>query len=176
VRVVLGGVPVTLLDTAGLRDTDDPVEAEGVRRAKARAAAADYVIAVHDGDARLEWASAAPGRLVVRNKCDLHSAGQSEGVPVSALTGAGLPTLRETLAAEARRLIAQGGSPPLTRARHRAALTAAMTRLAQAETAPLAELRGEDLRVALYELGRITGNVGAESVLDAVFGQFCIGK
>lgn len=172
VRVVLGGVPVTLLDTAGLRDTADPVEAEGVRRARARAAAADLVIDVRDGAAA--DAKDTPGRLVVRNKSDLGGGGGD--LAVSALTGEGLAALRDALAAEALRLTGRSGPPPLTRARHRAALTAALARLEQAKSAPLPELRGEDLRAALYEVGRITGQVGVEGVLDAVFSQFCIGK
>ena len=68
------------------------------------------------------------------------------------------------------------GAPPLTRARHRAALMAAATHLDDAERADLPELRGEDLRLAMRELGRITGQVGVEDILDTVFSAFCIGK
>jgi tRNA modification GTPase len=178
-RVVLGGVPVTLIDTAGLRETTDPVEAEGVRRARARAAAADLVIDVRDATAPPGWAAAgaAAERVFgVANKADLGAAGSGADLCVSALTGQGMATLRDRLAAEARRLANLDGPPMLTRARHRAALTAALARLDQASGAALPELRGEDLRVALYEMGRITGQVGAEVVLDAVFSQFCIGK
>ena len=179
VRVVFGSVPVTLLDTAGLRETDDPVEAEGVRRARARLAGADLWIDVRDatsladGEANLV---AREARLVVANKADLGASGGVSDCRVSALTGAGLAELRDRLADEARRLTQRRGPPPLTRTRHRAALVAALDRLEQAQIAPLAELRGEDLRGALYELGRITGQVDAEAVLDAVFAQFCIGK
>jgi tRNA modification GTPase len=68
------------------------------------------------------------------------------------------------------------GPPPLTRARHRAALLAAREHLEAAERADLPELRGEDLRLAMRELGRITGHVGVEDILDTVFSRFCIGK
>ena len=177
VRVVFGGVPVTLLDTAGLRDSPDPIEAEGVRRARARAAAADLVIDVFDAQSSSGAVMAcAAARIPVLNKADLGGAASGEGLRVSALTGSGLPALRERLASEARRLTDLQGPPALTRPRHRAALMAALSSLNQAEIAPLPELRGEDLRAALYELGRITGQVGAERVLDAVFSQFCIGK
>ena len=76
----------------------------------------------------------------------------------------------------ARDLTRSAGPPPLTRARHRAALAEAVERLRAARCAPLAELRGEDLRLALRSMGRITGSVGVEEILDSVFRQFCIGK
>ena len=95
---------------------------------------------------------------------------------VSARTGAGMEALRDRLAEVTRRLINQDGPPALTRPRHRAALASALANLERARAAALPELRGEDLRRALYDLGRITGHVGTEEVLDAVFSQFCIGK
>jgi tRNA modification GTPase len=73
-------------------------------------------------------------------------------------------------------LTARSGSPPLTRARHRAALTDAAARLAAATSAPLAELRAEDLRQALRAIGRITGAVPVDDVLDTIFADFCLGK
>lgn len=174
VRVVFGGVPVTLLDTAGLRDVVDAVEAEGVRRARARAAAADLVVQVTDAGTPAGPA----GERVIRvgNKADLAPVGGDVDVVVSALTGVGLDGLREKLADAARRLTQAGGPPPLTRARHRSALQAALRRLEAASGGALPELRGEDLRLALRYLGRITGTVGVEDVLDSVFRQFCIGK
>ncbi len=179
VRVVLAGVPVTLLDTAGLRETADPVEAEGVRRARARAATADLVIEVRDSATPSPGMAAASGTgltVLVANKADLGDATPAGGIAVSALTGAGMAALRDLLQEQARQLTNRAGPPPLTRARHRTALTAALHRLDQAGMAPLPELRGEDLRAALYEIGRMTGQVGADQVLDAVFSQFCIGK
>jgi tRNA modification GTPase len=172
-RVVLGGVPITLVDTAGLRDTDDPVEAEGVRRARAHAADADLVIELIEAGS---GCAAMSGRLVVANKSDLR-AEQTPGVlAVSARTGAGLTELRARLASEATALTQSSGPPPLTRARHRTALLAAARWLADAEDAVEPELRGEAMRLALRALGTITGQIGVEEILDSIFGQFCIGK
>jgi tRNA modification GTPase len=170
-RVVLGGVPVTLVDTAGLRESDDEIEAEGVRRARARAEAADLVIAVAEvGE------DGAHGDVRVANKTDLGGVVPDGAIGVSARTGEGLDKLRARLADAARSLTASAGSPPLTQARHRAALLEASARLAGARTADLPELRAEDLRLALRALGRITGNVGVEDILDTLFARFCIGK
>jgi tRNA modification GTPase len=172
-RVVLGGVPVTLVDTAGLRDTTDAIEAEGVRRALARVEDADLVIAM------VEAGSVAQGGgrgLLVANKCDLGHPGPDGAIRISALTGDGIETLRDRLAIEARTLTETSGPPPLTRARHRAALLEAAARLQDAEGAELPELRGEDLRQAMRALGRITGHVGVEDILDTLFRSFCIGK
>ncbi len=172
-RIVLAGVPTTLVDTAGLRETADAVEAEGVRRARARADAADLVIAVEACGWRLD----PPGRaLRVVNKTDLGGAVPPDALGVSALAGAGLAELRARLEAEAARLTATAGEPPLTRARHRAALQDARARLQAALAAPLAELRAEDLRQALRSIGRITGAIGVEEILDTLFSEFCIGK
>ncbi len=173
-RVVLGGVPVTLVDTAGLRDTDDAIEAEGVRRARARAQEADVVIELSDTGAFTAPASAT--RVLVANKSDLGGPAPAAAIRVSAVRGDGLDQLRDHLAGIARALTDSSGPPPLTRARHRAALVEAAARLDAAADAGLAELRGEDLRMALRALGRITGHVGVEDILDTLFRQFCIGK
>jgi tRNA modification GTPase len=174
-RLVLGGVPVTLVDTAGLREVADPIEAEGVRRARAHAAAADLVIAVAEAGGSAPEAAPAEAVLVA-SKIDLGGVVPPGAIGVSATTEAGLDALRERLAAEARRLTGQSGPPPLTRARHRAALQEAVAALERARAAPLPELRAEDLRQALRAVGRITGAVGVEDVLDRVFAAFCIGK
>jgi len=174
-RVVLGGVPVTLVDTAGLRDTTDEIEAEGVRRARAHAEAADAVILVEDASVGSP-AAPTPNQLHVFNKIDLGRLVPPGAIGVSALTGEGLDTLRNSLSGIARSLTESSGPPPLTQARHRAALQEAAARLAAARTADLPELRAEDLRLALRSLGRITGTVGVEDILDTLFARFCIGK
>jgi tRNA modification GTPase len=92
------------------------------------------------------------------------------------VTGEGLETLRAQLTDAARSLTQSTGPPPLTQARHRAALQEAAARLVAARTADLPELRAEDLRLALRSLGRITGSVGVEDILDTLFARFCIGK
>jgi tRNA modification GTPase len=174
-RVVLGGVPVTLVDTAGLRDTVDEIEAEGVRRALARAEAADAVIEVVEPEGWGGGLSPTPN-ILVANKIDLGGVVPSGSLGVSALTGEGLDILRAHLADTARSLTESSGPPPLTQARHRVALQEAAARLAGATTAELPELRAEDLRLALRALGRITGSVGVEDILDTLFARFCIGK
>src|SRR6202035_4611239 len=117
-RVVLGGVPVTLVDTAGLRKTSDSIEAEGVRRALARAAEADLAMTV------IEAGSPPPddqGHLIIANKADLGRPGPEGVLRISAKTGFGMDELRARLAAIARQMTESSGPPPLTRARHRAA-------------------------------------------------------
>ena len=173
IRVVLGDVPVTLVDTAGLRDTSDEIEAEGVRRARLHAGQADLVVQVVDPWSR---PGAFPGAsLVVCNKIDQAPA-PAGGVGVSARTGAGLGDLVRILSQRARDLTAQSGSAPLTRARHRAGIEEAAACLADAADSGWPELRGEALRLAMRALGQLTGTIGVEDLLDTVFGEFCIGK
>ncbi len=172
VRLVLGEVPVTLVDTAGLREAEDALEAEGVRRARRRAEEADLVISV----AADELVPQQPQSGVrVWNKVDL-AAAPSGWLGVSARSGAGMAALENRLAEEVRILTASTSGPPLTRARHRAGIMEAAGHLQAARRLDLAELRGEALRLAMQALGRLTGTVGVEDLLDTVFNQFCIGK
>jgi len=173
VALDLGGVPVTLIDTAGLRETDDPVEMEGVRRARARAEHADLVLQVVDAS-RPEFGTPS-STLLVANKIDLSPA-PSGLLGVSALTGAGIAALLALLEGAVRELTAASGPALLSRSRHQAALADAAGALRAADAASLAELRGEELRIAMQALGRITGTVDVEAILDTVFGAFCIGK
>jgi len=179
VRLVLGGVPVTLADTAGLRATADEIEAEGVRRALARAEAADLRLLAFAADAPRDAATEAlrgPDALVFTTKADLGGAVVGEGLRVSALTGEGMPALRGALeqAVQARAGLSEGAG--LTRPRHRAALSEAVHWLDRLPEAPMPELRAEALRGALRSLSRLTGRVDVEQVLDLVFSEFCIGK
>jgi tRNA modification GTPase len=184
-RLDLGGVPVTLADTAGLREASDEIEAEGVRRALLRAESADMRLLVFAADKppdpdTLALVAPGPGALVVANKTDLAPAPATIAgvapIPVSIRTGEGLSVLRDRLAALAADLACPTTATPLTRSRHRSALRDAVARLAELDAAELPELRAECLRAASAALGRITGRVGIEAVLDAVFGEFCIGK
>lgn len=182
-RLDLGGVPVNLADTAGLREASDEIEAEGVRRALLRAETADVRLLVFAADQPPDadtLALVAPGALVVASKADLVSApariGGAAPVPVSVRTGEGMAALRDKLVAAAADLACPANAIPLTRSRHRAALLEAVARLAELDGAGLPELRAECLRAASAALGRITGRVGIEAVLDAVFREFCIGK
>jgi tRNA modification GTPase len=190
VHLDLAGYPVTLLDTAGLREAADLIEVEGVRRARSRAERADLRLIMFDG---ASWPDLDPatlamiddGAVVVVNKCDLAalperlSVGRRAALPVSCLTGEGIAALLVTLAERAKGLLAAGDEPLLTRARHRVALQGAAEALARFSAAPerteLA-LLAEDLRLATRALGRITGQVAVEDVLDRIFAEFCIGK
>ena len=188
VHLDLGGWPVVLADTAGLRDTGDAIEQEGVRRARARAAEADLRLLVLDasGDwkAQKEALTAAtanwdPARdIVVLNKTDLAPAGaMAGGVALSAKSGTGLPELLAQLERSAGALMEEGAAaPPLTRTRHREALVEAHQALGRALMAPEIALAAEDLRLALRAIGRITGTVRVEELLDVIFRDFCIGK
>ncbi|WP_415184862.1 tRNA uridine-5-carboxymethylaminomethyl(34) synthesis GTPase MnmE [Phaeovulum sp.] len=175
VRMDLGGLPVTVLDTAGLRETDDVVEAIGIERAVARARAADLrVFLLDEGEVSL----LKPERddLLVRGKADLSSA---EGLAVSGKTGAGIDTLIEKISG-----ILEGraaGAGVITRERHRTALTVAMEAMESAQDevihgADRTELAAEELRRAVRALAMLVGRVDVEDLLDEIFASFCIGK
>ena len=182
VHLDLGGYPVTLLDTAGIRESDDPVEQEGVRRAQARADAADLVLWVVDAADRTGGASVAKNeskkKWIVRNKIDLAPPGADAGQAhdISAKTGEGVDRLIADLAAFAGDLFDAGESPLITRERHRVALQQTVEALRRALAADQEELIAEELRLAARALGGLTGRVDVEDVLDVIFRDFCIGK
>jgi tRNA modification GTPase len=186
VALDFGGFPVLLADTAGVRDSVDAVEQEGVARARARAQAADIRLVVLDG-ALWPQADAATTALIdettllVLNKADLLGPGSYDvagrtALLVSALTGGGVPGLVTALEAAVAARFDVTEDPPPTRLRHRAALETCLEALGRAETAPTVELCAEDLRTAATALGRITGRVDVEQLLDVIFRDFCIGK
>lgn len=189
VHLDLKGYPVLLADTAGLRAAADEIEDEGIRRARARAAAADIVLVLVPVDQReapdpLSLEMVDERAMLVASKADLAPRLTGDtveigGVPalaVSAASGAGLGALVDRLAARAAESLGSGGAPVPTRARHRAALEACRAALERALAAPLPELAAEDVRLALRALGRITGRVDVEDLLDVIFRDFCIGK
>ena len=177
----LDGWPILLSDTAGLRESDDPVEVEGIRRAHERAATADLKLLVVDascGDGMDEGTARLVDRrsVVVRTKVDLAADGTGDGaLRVSAVTGSGIGELTALIAARAEENLAAPVPAP-TRLRHREAVETAVRHLQSVGTAPLPELMAEDLRLAARALGRAVGRIDVEDVLDAVFRQFCIGK
>ena len=177
VALDLDGLPVTLLDTAGLRDSDDPVEREGVARARRRAAEADLRLGMLDATAP-EPVTVAGAEIVVVNKADLVSEAVPDVLAISCTTGAGIDALLDRLLQSARSLLADGGAPLVTRARHRDALAESVDALDRFRGAGGAELvvLAEELRIAAHALGRITGRVGTEEILDRIFATFCIGK
>ncbi|AWN40998.1 tRNA uridine-5-carboxymethylaminomethyl(34) synthesis GTPase MnmE [Methylobacterium durans] len=176
VRCDLGGLPILLVDTAGLRETEDRVEAEGIRRTRARMASADLVLHLSAADepAR-ERSDGGPSGLLVTTKADLAEAGGA-GLAVSAVTGRGLDHLLDAIEARARADLG-GGDALITRERHRDALTRCVASLDRVVAgAPLPELVAEDLRLAVRALGEVGGHVGVEEMLDRLFAGFCIGK
>jgi tRNA modification GTPase len=196
-EISIGGVPVTLIDTAGLRETSDPVEREGVRRSREMVASADLVLFVLDGSrsatpedrSAYEEVASLP-HLVLRNKSDLPGAEEGSGfsgegkkgtVRLSAKTGTGIGDL---VAGIAREVAPDEGAirtqAPLTRARQRLAVEQAITALSRAKAAaeeglPL-EFPAADVREAAGSLAELLGEVAPEEVLDAIFGAFCVGK
>jgi tRNA modification GTPase len=187
VHLDLGGWPVVVADTAGLREVGEEIEAEGVRRARARADAADLKLAVFDAALLPDLDSATlamidESTVVVLNKVDLaagpvpQSVAGCAVVAVSATTGAGLDLLVERVSALVGERFGQGEAPVLTRARHRSAVEDALRSLERVDLSGGIELAAEDLRLAARALGRISGRVEVEEVLDAIFREFCIGK
>lgn len=183
----LDGYPVRIADTAGLRGTVDPVEAEGVRRALARAGTADLVILVLDattwpGVEALEIGDLPEDAAILLNKSDLRSVPGPPAfrgrkvMPVSLVSSEGFEAVRTAIADRVRGLSDTAGAPALTRARHRTALESTAGALRRAGAATSIELAAEDLRLAARALGRITGRVDVEDVLDVIFRDFCIGK
>ena len=188
VHLDLGGLPVTVMDTAGIRAGAGAVEQAGIARTFQRAGDADLVIWLVDGTAP-QWEPAeglvgeGAALQIVRNKIDLEvaDAGRASGVDwidISAKANTGIDQLSDAIAARAEGGLSAGGEPLLTRARHRRELIACAEALARYLGEPFAdlELRAEDLRAAAAALGRVTGRMDVEDVLDQVFAEFCIGK
>jgi len=173
VRLDLDGLPVVLVDTAGLRDTDEAVEAEGIRRSRARMAEADLVLALVPPGGVAPDVGGRP-TLTVRTKADLLPE-TPDGLSVSAQTGAGLTALVEALRAHVEAGLGQGDAL-ITRVRHRDALERCLGHLDRLLGGGPPELMAEDLRLAVRALGEIGGHVGVEDVLDRLFSGFCIGK
>lgn len=181
--LIIGGYAVTLSDTAGLRDSDDPVEAEGVRRARMRAEQADlrlWVRAPDDPDG-VAAAYVKDGDLIVATKSDLGAGlgeGEYETLAVSTVTGAGLAELRDWIAARLAQDLSGADFPAVTQERHRLRLLEALESVDAARAAlnVAPEMAGDDLRRAADALARVTGAIGVEDILGEVFSTFCIGK
>ena len=182
----LDGYPVTVIDTAGIRETDDPVEQEGVRRARARAADADLVLWLADlSQVAIQRDGTAPVWMV-RNKIDLEAAGrpladESGAGPVfqiSASRGDGVPELIAALVGFAQRYFGgtEGGLIGRTRQRKLLQETVASLRRCIEVIGQGEELAAEELRTAAHSLGRLLGRVDVEDILDVIFREFCVGK
>ena len=196
VQLDLDGYPVTVIDTAGIRDTDDPVEQEGVRRARSRAAESDLVLWITDGEheqsgSQLDVPVEAT-RWVVRNKIDLDSVDEREGAGttisratkdemafrISAGRGDGITELVAALSTFAGDYFGSGEDGLIGRERQRKLLreTAEALRRSMAVAASGDELVAEELRAASHSLGQLLGRVDVEDILDKIFREFCIGK
>ena len=181
----LNGWPVILFDTAGLRDAEDEIEREGVRRARSAAARADLKLVVFDASSVQDFDTASlslidDAALVVVNKIDRtltvpSTIGGKPVVPVSAATGQGVADLLSALEYSAESFMS-GRHAGFGRARHRAALSRAVEALNRFDPAVGVELAAEEIRSSLTALAGITGAVLADDVLDVVFREFCIGK
>ncbi|CAH1657235.1 tRNA modification GTPase MnmE [Hyphomicrobiales bacterium] len=173
----IDGLPVMLVDTAGLRSTEDLIETEGIRRALVRAERADLVLALEALDSPPQPSEWQAPTLRVWTKRDLREAPVGfDGLAISSTRDQGIAQLLHVIADRAREALGNG-SALVTRERHRNALTAALSALERGlEPAKPPELFAEDLRLALRGLGRVTGHVGVEEILDRVFSSFCIGK
>jgi len=178
-RLNLGGYLLHVADTAGVRETRDAIEAEGMRRALSHAAGG-LTLLLLDGSLPDPRAGMPPDLpdpdIIVWNKADLGF--QREGLCISIKTGEGLAMLQAMLQQKVQQRLDGGGAPLLTRPRHRQALSEALAALRHGLEAPAdrAELLAEDLRLAMRAVGRITGRVDVEELLDFVFRDFCIGK
>ncbi|MCK1540669.1 tRNA uridine-5-carboxymethylaminomethyl(34) synthesis GTPase MnmE [Bradyrhizobium sp. 147] len=194
VQLDLDGYPVTLIDTAGIRETDDPVEQEGVRRARARAEDADLVLWLVEGSQTIDpdatrllrkagGGNGPPGGSIwiVRNKVDLGGGGEAGGhgdFAISASQGDGIPQLVDALVQFASEFFGSSEGALVTRARQRELLRQAADSLRRSLelVEEGEELAAEELRGAAYALGRLLGRVDVEDVLGAIFQKFCIGK
>jgi tRNA modification GTPase len=187
VQLDLDGYPVTVIDTAGIRETDDPVEQEGVRRARARAAEADLVLWLADAaDQAIHRDSATPLWLI-RNKIDLDVAGQPASLElgpagvefrISASRGDGVRELISALVAFTQSYFGAGEGGLIGRTRQRQLLqeSAASLRRSIDVIGKGEELAAEELRAAAHALGRLLGRVDVEDILDVIFREFCVGK
>ncbi|MDV7339874.1 tRNA uridine-5-carboxymethylaminomethyl(34) synthesis GTPase MnmE [Terasakiella sp. A23] len=183
----IGGYPVVVSDTAGIRHSDDVIEVEGIRRAQTTAQQADLKVVLFDSS---DWPDL-DGKtldlidedcLLVFNKIDKADKPDITDVKgitplyMSAKSGEGLSDFFKALEKEVAERCMMTGAPALTRARHREALEDCVEALNRFDQIDLPELAAEDLRMATRSLGRITGRIDVEDVLDIVFSDFCIGK
>jgi len=190
VHLDLNGFPVTVSDTAGLRDAGDEIEEEGVRRARGKMETADVILWTTDGtieETPFNFPIDSDQSLIrLRNKCDIDSdrvytapdGGDCPILSISATTGVGLDRLVDSIADIAMAIQSNSEKAVITRARHRQALVRIVDILSKVLDTPDLpdELIAENLRICTRELGRLTGRVDVEDLLDVIFNDFCVGK
>ena len=188
VHLDIAGYPVILVDTAGIRDSDDEIEQEGIRRAKARAEQADITLVLFDGS---NWPNPdamtlsllSPQSIAVINKSDLLGNTRQETHPqianpvfIAAQDGQGVDTLMALLRERIIQEFSLQNGSFITRERHRAMLQSSLTHLQKSLNPLPLELRCEELRLSAQYVGKITGKIQVDDVLDVIFSSFCIGK
>lgn len=180
VHLDINGYPVVIADTAGLRETNEEIEAEGVRRAKARAEESDLILFITDAlenHSDSEMIDFSEDKIIrVMNKADMINPRIDGSIWISAKTGQGIDELLKKIGEVVENTMSLREEPSLTRLRHRTALQECSTALNSSLQAPEIELMTEDLRIAMRSLGKITGQVDVEELLDIIFKDFCIGK
>lgn len=176
VRLIVAAVPVTIYDTAGLRKARNKIESEGIRRAVEKAANADIKVLVIDATKSEAVAEIDERTILVRNKTDLSSATNDSAISISVTKQLGLNQLQNAIETKVRELTAKTSSPLITQERYRIALKNCLRYLSNFDLNQNLEIACEELRAAICELGKITGRVGVEDLLDVVFANFCIGK
>jgi len=177
VHLEIAGYPVILVDTAGLRESDHEIEAEGIRRAIERAANADIKLVLFDGTVEPDAASMAlvdDEAIALFTKCDVVRHPRA-GMAISTKTGEGIDDLLEALESRITERFSGEGAI-ITRSRHRGLLNQSHGHLQRFFTVQELELKCEELRRAATLIGKITGKITVDDVLDVIFSQFCIGK
>lgn len=185
VHLDLKGFPVIIADTAGLRTTTDAIETEGIRRAQKRAQEADLKLLIFDSAQwprrdveTAQWID--ENSIIIYNKSDLLSENDkpknADEIFISAITGKGIAELLDQISKFVEKWFGHNTAPALTRARHRECLEACLGHLGRTAEVKALELRAEDVRLATRALGRLTGRVDVEDLLDVIFRDFCIGK
>jgi tRNA modification GTPase len=183
VAMDIGGYAVTLVDTAGIREAGSDIESEGIRRALHRAEHADITLRLYDSTRIEKYVTEISGfddknTLVIATKSDLAPlpALPLTAIAISTKTGDRIPELIDALKQKIALRMESAASPLITRARHRAALSDALAALARFDARAPLELSCEELRLAASSIGKITGKIWVDDVLDLVFSRFCIGK
>ncbi|MBP5534010.1 MAG: tRNA uridine-5-carboxymethylaminomethyl(34) synthesis GTPase MnmE [Alphaproteobacteria bacterium] len=177
----IAGYPVVIADTAGLRQTEEQIEKEGIKRALKRAEDASLLIAMGEAGNKLdkktkEAFESHPNALLVWNKSDKVKGKKSDGLVISAKTGQGIDKLYQIIKDKVVEQMASADGMMLTRLRYKTSLKECGDALGRALDETELELKAEELRLAARALGKITGYVRTEELLDVIFSSFCIGK
>ena len=177
------GYPVVISDTAGLHDTNEAIEREGIRRALVKAEEADLLLALGDAKnapdldkATKEMFLKHENALLVWNKMDTTAQKASNGLFICAKTGQGIDALQKIISQKVQEKMSFNDTPMITRIRYKVALNDCLDALKRFLNVPEIELKAEELRTASTALGKITGAVSTEELLDVIFSSFCIGK